>query len=311
MPNSKLTLLIDGNWLLMSRLSVLQTRYSDDDKLCQDLKLMMVRSINIVLKQFSEIDNIIFVSDGGSWRNKLELPSFLNEEYKGTRIKSEDINWDLVFSAYENLQTKLRMSGINVCKEANLEGDDWMWYWSNKLNSEGTNVIIWSKDKDLTQLESTTEKLNDSVTNIEQAIQGNAWIILGKATYGGEVTIPAVGWVEENGLYILEIENTQITESTIPIVAISPESYSIALGCGLKSYCRTFKGKMKLYADQPPVVEMIASLGLIGENTTAGRGLQVNPISGAIGIDSDVVVVNNDVVDEDEMNQDINNWLNS
>ena len=32
MSKSKLTLLIDGNWLLMSRLSVLQARYSDDDK---------------------------------------------------------------------------------------------------------------------------------------------------------------------------------------------------------------------------------------------------------------------------------------
>lgn len=152
MPNSKLTLLIDGNWLLMSRLSVLQNRYSDDEKLCRDLKLMMVRSINIVLKQFPEIDNIIFVSDGGSWRNKVPLPSFLTEEYKGNRVKSEDIDWELVFKEYENLLIKLKSAGITVCKEANLEGDDWMWYWSTKLNSEGTNCIIWSRDKDLTQL---------------------------------------------------------------------------------------------------------------------------------------------------------------
>lgn len=152
MPNSKLTLLIDGNWLLMSRLAVLNNRYSDDNKLCQDLKLMMIRSINIVLKQFTEIDNIIFISDGGSWRNKLQLPAFIHEEYKGNRVKDESINWDLIFDAYEDFQVKLRMCGINVCKEANLEGDDWMWYWSTKLNSEGTNVIIWSKDKDLTQL---------------------------------------------------------------------------------------------------------------------------------------------------------------
>jgi len=152
MPNSKLTLLIDGNWLLMSRLSVLQTRYSDDDKLCKDLKLMMIRSINIVLKQFTEIDNIIFVSDGGSWRNKLPIPDFLEEEYKGNRIKDESINWDMIFDAYEDFASKLRAAGITVCKEPNLEGDDWMWYWSEKLNSEGTNVIIWSRDKDLTQL---------------------------------------------------------------------------------------------------------------------------------------------------------------
>ena len=152
MPKSKLTLLIDGNWLLMSRLSVLQNRYVDDEKLCKDLKLMLIRSINIVLNQFTEIDNIIFVSDGGSWRNKIEIPSFISEEYKGNREKDENIDWDLIFSEYEDLIVKLKASGITVCKEYNLEGDDWMWYWSTKLNSEGTNCIIWSRDKDLTQL---------------------------------------------------------------------------------------------------------------------------------------------------------------
>ena len=152
MPNSKLTLLIDGNWLLMSRLSVLHNRYADDDKLCKDLKLMMIRSINIVLKQFTEIDNIIFVSDGGSWRNKIAVPSFIKEEYKGNRKLDDSMNWDLIFKAYEDFCTKLKMNGITVCKETNLEGDDWMWYWSTKLNSEGTNVMIWSRDKDLTQL---------------------------------------------------------------------------------------------------------------------------------------------------------------
>jgi 5'-3' exonuclease len=152
MPNSKLTLLIDGNWLLMSRLSVLQNRYSDDEKLCKDLKLLMIRSINIVLKQFTDIDNIIFVSDGGSWRNKIPIPSFLQEEYKGTRHPDESINWEMIFDSYEDFIAKLRASGITVCKEPNLEGDDWIWYWSDKLNSEGTNVMIWSRDKDLTQL---------------------------------------------------------------------------------------------------------------------------------------------------------------
>lgn len=155
MAKSKLTLIVDGNWLLMSRMSVLQARYSDDEKMCQDLKLMMIRSLNIVLRQFPEIDNVIFVSDGGSWRNKIEVPKFLQEqgiEYKGNRIKSEDVNWELVFKEYENLMNKLKKSGITVCKEIGIEGDDWAWYLSRKLNSEGTNVIIWSKDKDLTQL---------------------------------------------------------------------------------------------------------------------------------------------------------------
>lgn len=155
MSKSKLTLIVDGNWLLMSRMSVLNARYADDIQMCKDLKIMMIKSINIVLRTFPAIDNIIFVSDGGSWRNKLEIPKFLQEqgvEYKGNRERSDTINWDAIFAAYEDFIAKLNQNGITAVKEQGIEGDDWCWYWSTKLNKEGTNVIIWSKDKDLTQL---------------------------------------------------------------------------------------------------------------------------------------------------------------
>ena len=99
MAKSKLTLIVDGNWLLMSRLRVLENRYLDDYELCHELQLMMIKSINVVLRTFPSIDNIIFVADGGSWRNNIEIPSCLHHEiagkdveYKGNREKSEDIN---------------------------------------------------------------------------------------------------------------------------------------------------------------------------------------------------------------------------
>lgn len=159
MSKSKLTLLIDGNWLLISRLSVMNNRYLDDFELCQDLKLMLIKSINVVLRTFPLIDNIMFFADGGSWRNKIELPKCLhhetegaNVEYKGTRVRSDDINWDLVFSAYEDFISILQQTGINAFREKDLEGDDWIYFWSKKLNKEGTNCIIWSKDNDLKQL---------------------------------------------------------------------------------------------------------------------------------------------------------------
>lgn len=161
MSKSKLTLIVDGNWLLMSRLSVLNNKYSDDYALCHDLQLMLIQSMSIVLRTFPHIDNIIFVTDGGSWRNKLELPDYLkdehikngvNVEYKGTREKSSNFNWDLLFSSYEDFISILNSTGITACKEQNVEGDDWCWHWSKFLNSEGTNCIIWSKDNDLKQL---------------------------------------------------------------------------------------------------------------------------------------------------------------
>lgn len=155
MSKSKLTLLVDGNWLLMSRLSVIQNRYLDDYELCHDLKLMMIRSMNIVLKQFPSIDNIIFCADGGSWRNKVEVPQFLKNEgieYKGTRVRDENFNWELLFKSYDDFVATLNTCGITACRELGIEGDDWCCHWSNLLNSQGTNCIIWTKDKDLTQL---------------------------------------------------------------------------------------------------------------------------------------------------------------
>lgn len=155
MSKSKLTLIVDGNWLLMSRMSVLLNKYGEMSELCKDLRILMVKSINVVLKTFPKIDNVIFVADGGSWRNNLEIPPFLTEEYKGTRIKSEDIDWDTLFESYEGFISKLRANGITTSKEVGIEGDDWAWFWTTKLNREGTNCIIWSKDRDLTQLVKT------------------------------------------------------------------------------------------------------------------------------------------------------------
>ena len=156
---SKLSLIIDGNWLLMSRLSVLNNRYADEYELIQELKLLMIKSMRSVLRTFPSIENIIFIADGGTWRNKIEIPACLHHdsngdtvEYKGTRTKSDDFNWDLLFASYEEFMALLGSTGITVCRENGLEGDDWCYHWSKVLNEDGTNVIIWTKDKDLTQL---------------------------------------------------------------------------------------------------------------------------------------------------------------
>ncbi len=164
---SKVTLIVDGNWLLMSRLSVLTNQYNSDEETCKELQLLMLKSINRVLNTFQSIDNIIFIADGGSWRNKIDIPQFLYEEhkddesieYKGQRHLDESIiNWETVFKYYEEFIDLLENNGITTCRKQNIEGDDWCWYWSTKLNDEGTNVIIWSMDKDLTQLVNTNDQ---------------------------------------------------------------------------------------------------------------------------------------------------------
>lgn len=160
--HSKLTLIIDGNWLLISRLAVLRNKYPDIDSLTHNLKLLLIKSINSMLRSLPEVDNIIFVADGGSWRTDIPIPYFLKKQgisYKGTREKSDDFDWDKFFAEFESFITDIKTySNITVSRSYKVEGDDWCWWWSNILNNDNTNVIIWSADKDLTQLVKTNKE---------------------------------------------------------------------------------------------------------------------------------------------------------
>lgn len=165
MAKSKLTLIVDGNWLLMSRLAVLNNRFDTPQELMQNVKKLLIRSISVALRTFPMIDNIIFVSDGGSWRTDIAIPENLSKKqdigeiqsasYKGTREKSDDIDWDTIFAGFEDFTNTLNTNGISAFREKGVEGDDWAFFWSTYLNSQGTNCIIWTADKDLTQLVKT------------------------------------------------------------------------------------------------------------------------------------------------------------
>lgn len=155
---SRCTLIIDGNWLLISRLAILKGKFDSVDELFPILKKNMLKSIVSILNQIKSIDNIIFVSDGGSWRKHLSLPATLlkrtsEHNYKGTRSKDDGFDWDRLFKKYsEFIEELYSIGGINVYSAHGVEGDDWCWYLSNALYEDGTNCIILSADKDLTQL---------------------------------------------------------------------------------------------------------------------------------------------------------------
>jgi 5'-3' exonuclease len=121
----------------------------------KDLRDMMAKSINIILNRFKEIDNVVVISDGGSWRKQLPIPDQLqNVKYKGNREdeKTTDVAWDYIYKALSGLCSRCREMGITTSTQNNIEGDDWAWYWSRRLNSQGVNCIIWTSDKDLMQL---------------------------------------------------------------------------------------------------------------------------------------------------------------
>ena len=153
------TLLIDGNWLLLSRVFLLQDKFKLSnpqrikEEATQDLMEILGRSVSGMLHKIPELTNIILIADGGSWRKELPIPDQLKETtYKGNRTKESETDWNAIFGAFTRWQKVVAEAGVTVSQGYGIEGDDWVWYWSRNLNAQGINVVIWSSDCDLKQL---------------------------------------------------------------------------------------------------------------------------------------------------------------
>lgn len=162
MHKNKCTLLCDANWLLMSRFSIMSDQF--ESNMPEQVKLqaqsnlqdLMAKSITIVLNRFPIIDNIVIVTDGGSWRKQLPIPVQLQDTtYKGNRAHAKDLDWKYIYGALTDLSDRCKELGITVSNHSSIEGDDWVWYWSRRLNEDGISTIIWSSDNDLKQLVQT------------------------------------------------------------------------------------------------------------------------------------------------------------
>lgn len=164
-------------------------------------------------------------------------------------------------------------------------------------------------DKDLTSLENRTSTM-ETIIQERLITNGNIPVILGRAEVEGEVNITNEGWEKDGDLYHLDITNESISANSIAIVSVSPESYDVAESCLLKAYCRTYDGILRLYAGAPPPAEIIASIALVGDNLTSGDGVNLNRSTGALSIDRDVVITDEDLVDETETLDDIRSRLN-
>lgn len=153
------TLIIDGNWLLMSRLFAckeyfdVQNDETERRKGTAELEDLLCKSINLVINRFSDVvDNFIIVGDGGSWRKDVKKPKGFETVYKGNRTKDSELDWKAVYKALDDILEQAAELGVTVSKAGGIEGDDWIFHWSRYLNNRGTNCIIWSSDCDLKQL---------------------------------------------------------------------------------------------------------------------------------------------------------------
>lgn len=156
---NKLTILVDGGWLNVSRAFIHEKGFKASNTDFQKqaaseaFKETLAQSYVKFLNLFPQADNIVLMSEGGSWRKHMPVPDQLkNITYKGNRERKSETDWNAIFGAYGEFAKNVTNAGGTVSQHWAIEGDDWAWYWSRRLNEEGSNVIILTSDCDLKQL---------------------------------------------------------------------------------------------------------------------------------------------------------------
>lgn len=160
----KATLIVDGNWILQTRLFIFKKfriKYGTSIALFDTKEEMaeftetMINSYHNILNQFTNIaDDVIWVSDKGSWRKEvIKLGKDTDEpSYKKNHIKDETVNWDNLFKCYSDfLDVIERDFNVTTAIHNNVEGDDWIASYSDLVYKTKSAIII-SRDADLHQL---------------------------------------------------------------------------------------------------------------------------------------------------------------
>lgn len=153
MKVGKHTLLIDGNYFIFSRLFVIprakgEVLLGSDSSKSQFMRKLAIDLSSEIRKMKDYVDDIVVAVDDKSWRKDL----YPEAKYKGNRKQDSDVNWEALYSIYEEFQQILSRKGVTVHKISGAEADDVLFAWSTLLNNRGKSCIVWTGDKDLIQL---------------------------------------------------------------------------------------------------------------------------------------------------------------
>ena len=137
--NISIDLIIDGNYVLNKNVFTLHK----NNLLYGALNRSLENVVNNYRK-WHPFTNVYLVSDSKekSWRKDLSV------EYKATRKKDSDIDWQFVFGAYGEFKNLMSRT-IQIMEAPRIEGDDWIAFLVDKANREGRSTLIVSNDYDI------------------------------------------------------------------------------------------------------------------------------------------------------------------
>lgn len=119
---------------------------------CHIMARKITTDITYILHTFCP-DRIILVCDSKHpWREKVydDIPDM---EYKGNRVKDENMNWTNVFNTINDLKDVYERKGFIVCEVEHAEADDLAALYKKTLYTEKKESIVYvSSDRDWCQL---------------------------------------------------------------------------------------------------------------------------------------------------------------
>lgn len=149
-----MNLIIDGNYFFYKTLFIASDIRGKGKALgTKKEQEIFIRKVAIdlthAIRTFGNPDRIIFTIDSKSWRKDVAIEE---GSYKSNRDdKSDEIDWDSFYSCMKEFGEILSAKGMITSNIEKAEGDDLMYFWSNKLYENGMDSIIITGDKDLTQ----------------------------------------------------------------------------------------------------------------------------------------------------------------
>jgi 5'-3' exonuclease len=158
MKLGKHTLMIDGNYFVYSRLYVMPRRKdkrlldSEKDQ-GQFMRKLCIDFASEIRKMKPFVDQVVIAVDSKSWRKDF----YPEAEYKGTRKTDDSVNWDAVYSIYDEFRALLAKNGVIIQQTPGAEADDILFARATELNNQGKNCIIWTGDRDMIQLVDYTQ----------------------------------------------------------------------------------------------------------------------------------------------------------
>lgn len=137
-----MNLIIDGNYILSKLVFTLHKH----NLLYGGLHKALEHNLNTYRKWFP-FTNVYLVSDSKekSWRKGVL------DTYKGTRKKDSDIDWEFVYTAYDEFKNSVK-DLVKVMEAPKVEGDDFISFLVEMSNKEGLSTLIVSNDYDIKQM---------------------------------------------------------------------------------------------------------------------------------------------------------------